>query len=633
MPLSLAKAGLIETPLIPGEIIMRSGFKNSLVAGAALLTWGAAVPLNAQGQGALVIQGGTLIDGLGGAPLPNSVIVIQGNRITAVGSAAQVQIPADARVVNAAGKWIIPGLIDGKSNYYWEYGEANLVWGVTSSMVSGARNDVGIAERDAILHGAFTGPRLYQTMISVAGPGADGKADNDFQPGMGTQIFRNAEEVKQAVAKYVAAGADFITFNDGNAPQEYYALGAAEAHRLGKHVAFRAVGPITRARGAAAIGADVLIHDGDIEIELAKDGRAPGGDAWADMDPAKVPEMIKHLLDHGTALHPELIAGGGRFAKSAAQIREEVLHMFDDPAVRAYMPDFRVTTLMGKVALPEATMTPAQRANATQGFRNHAAFLAQFVKAGGKMVVATDCPQGAPGLGVHQEMLMFREDVGLPAMQVIQAATKWTADAFGIKDIGSIEVGKLADIDILDADPLADINNTKKINAVVFDGKMIDHAYHAWYRSPFGKSAGNGGNPVIPEIAWARALKQATAGGGGRGGAGIQNPVQAPTPGVESLFPYEAIQGSPDTKVTIKGFNYVQRSQVFVDNIPVPTRVVSRTEIEATVPANILARAGRFEVMVKNPAPLATPEWGGSSNAANLLVPFSFTTQYSKNTL
>ena len=113
--------------------------------------WAVTTQVSAQGQqNTLVIQGGTLIDGNGGAPVANSVIVITGNRITAVGRAGQVQVPAGAQVINAAGKWITPGLIDAKANWNWEYGEGFLHWGVTSAMVTGARNDQGIAERDAV---------------------------------------------------------------------------------------------------------------------------------------------------------------------------------------------------------------------------------------------------------------------------------------------------------------------------------------------------------------------------------------------------------------------------------------------------------------------------------------------------
>ena len=95
---------------------------------AALLAWGGAVTVVAQGQQpqVLVVQGGTLIDGLGGAPVPNSVIVVTGNRITAVGRQGQVQIPAGAQIVNAAGKWVLPGFFDAKANWYWEYAEAFL---------------------------------------------------------------------------------------------------------------------------------------------------------------------------------------------------------------------------------------------------------------------------------------------------------------------------------------------------------------------------------------------------------------------------------------------------------------------------------------------------------------------------
>src|SRR5690242_8355948 len=99
---------------------------------AGLLMTGAAVPVEAQAPQAVVIQGATLIDGNGGAPVANSVIVIQGNRITAVGAAGAVQVPAGAQTIDARGKFVVPGLWDAQTNYSWFNGELNLNQGVTS---------------------------------------------------------------------------------------------------------------------------------------------------------------------------------------------------------------------------------------------------------------------------------------------------------------------------------------------------------------------------------------------------------------------------------------------------------------------------------------------------------------------
>src|SRR5580765_6698971 len=121
------------------------------MAVVAATTLAIGLTVHAQGQQqVLVIQGGTLIDGNGGAPVPNSVIVIQGNRITAVGRAGAVQVPAGATVINAAGKWITPGLIDSMSFGTWMFGEAYLHFGITSAVPNVGRGDQGLAERDAI---------------------------------------------------------------------------------------------------------------------------------------------------------------------------------------------------------------------------------------------------------------------------------------------------------------------------------------------------------------------------------------------------------------------------------------------------------------------------------------------------
>src|SRR5580765_6299056 len=138
------------------------------MAVVAATTLAIGLTVHAQGQQqVLVIDGGTLIDGNGGAPVPNSVVVIQGNRITAVGRKGAVTVPANARVIDASGKWVLPGLWDGQTIYNWYYGELMFQYGITSNIGIGNSGEIGGAVRDAILHGKLFGPRPFTAMSRI----------------------------------------------------------------------------------------------------------------------------------------------------------------------------------------------------------------------------------------------------------------------------------------------------------------------------------------------------------------------------------------------------------------------------------------------------------------------------------
>lgn len=631
---------------------MRSVVNFSAVGlGAGLLMSNAIFTQSALGQQetAIVIEGGTLIDGNGGTPLQDASVVIQGNRITQVGRRGQIQRPAGAREINAEGKYILPGLIDAKSNYASIYGEAYIIWGVTSGVWSGGGGDAGTAERDAINHGMFTGPRLFISFAAVNGPGPDGNKQDNGIPGRYPYIAHSPEESRRLSQQFLAAGADFLSAGDGDGAPEIFAPVVEEAHKAGKAAVMRTVGPGTAAKECARLGCDVLIHTGEAGVQLVKDEArdkwknyiALPPDPYADMDDAKVPEMVKLLTDNHVALEPDIMAADRGFSKGWKRVQQEDANFFSDPELGAYYPLLQQKGLLENVKSPETYLNPQQLQLRAAGFRNHMRFLKAFVDAGGKIVPASDIPQTPPGLGVHQELAAFVEDVGLTPMQAIMAATSWGADAFKLKDLGRIETGKLADVIIVNGDPTKNIINLRTISTVIKDGKVQDRSYHRDYLAKTFKAGlyDNGSccfsTPVVEGGPWLAALKQATWRpdnlNGGFAGAGGINSELSPTPGIESIYPYTVKQGSETTILTLKGFNYVHGSQAFVDGKPVPTQIVSRTELRATLDSAFLAKPGRYSVKIKNPQPVAAAEWGDTSNPANLLVPYSFTTATSEN--
>src|SRR5579871_1348302 len=421
--------------------------RTKLLGMAALAATAFGLGIDAQAQGqqqVLVIQGGTLIDGNGGAPVQNSVIVITGNRITAVGRAGAVQVPAGATVINAAGKWITPGLIDSMSFHSWMFNEAYLHFGITTAVPNVGRGDQGLAERDAINHGMFEGPR-YFTPIATSNGAA----------------LKTPDDARARAKQLIAQGADVIGAQDGNAPPEVFAAYADEAHKAGKAAVFRCVGPTTRAKSCVLAGADVMLHTGLVGVEMNKNeekwksyvGLPP--DVYCDMDPAKEKDMVAFLASHQAAVVPNLIAADHGFPSAWQRMRQEDRELLADPDLRSYYPAYAVADLMDNNKLPEEELTPTQISIRTCGYKNHAKFIGDLIAAGGHALPSMDDSQSAPGLGVIQEMEVFQEDAHVPPMKVLQSATKWPAQHFHLNDLGTIEVGKFADLDILTADPSA----------------------------------------------------------------------------------------------------------------------------------------------------------------------------------
>jgi predicted amidohydrolase len=591
------------------------------------------VHARAQQPAALVIEGGTLIDGNGGAPVHDSVVVIEGNKITAVSRKGQVTYPANAWVIKADGKFVLPGLFDSQNSYSWYFGEAMLNHGVTSTIDVGTTGETAAPYRDAVFHEKVRGPRTF-TGISRLSVNPNALVSTGLEnPLTHTRVPKSAEETRQFVKAWIAAGADYILTYDGALPMDYYQAAFDEANKAGIPVFTRAYGPVLFPKDAALLGAANLPHSAGIGIAVTKDpskfrqGRDDRNelDRYAEMDDQKARDLIQLLVAHHVSLVPTFMINFPGYPKDWDQFAAETRALFSNPELLAYYPPNAMQS-----ALASYTRAGDQgevRARRIIGYKNAMRFHKMFVDAGGHLVVSGNTNDSwPPGVDLHQEMQVMAE-VGLTPMQIIMGSTKYPAEMLRKQNLlGTVETGKLADVIIVNADPLQDITNLDKINTVIQDGKLVDLGYHSNYSSPFSNVAAS--TISVEGLPWAVAMKKATAGAEGgpqRAADGvIADPANSPQPAIETMNPIIVTQGD-SAAVTIKGFNFVRRSTVYFKGKPLPFKVVSATEILVTLDAEALREAGRFDLVVKNPEPLepfyARSMWGnGTSNIAHLIV-------------
>jgi imidazolonepropionase-like amidohydrolase len=629
-----------------------------IVAGAIALLSTVVIHLDAQTpppQDVVVIDGGTLIDGNGAAPVRDVQIVIRGNRIAAIGRKGTPP-PPGSLVIPGDGKFIIPGLWDSQLNFYSYQGEAMLNTGVTSFIGIGDNGEAGVFMHEGIVKGRIVSPRPWDApvhfqefanLVGVESPYAQ------------LHVLKTADEAREWTRRILALGAEIVPFQNGRAADDVVRTAFEEAHKAGKLTLIRSGGPEILPRKAADLGADLLPHSAGVAIEVASDkmpplpmpvrqqvrpgeiagpiaGAAPADELeiWSYMDDAKAAAEIKYLVDHHVYLVPTFIEKAMGLPKAWDRFELEDRKLFGNEALQVYYPEERILTLLANYANPVHTR-PRNREEHDRGFRNALRFHKMYLAAGGKVLAGTDGGNNAtPGPGLHHEMEILADDGGFTAMQVLQGATKWPAEALRVsKDLGTVEAGKLADIVMLNADPLVDIQGTKNIAHVIFNGKVLDGKYHTYYNAmnPFGGS-GFAGIPPVENLGFTQVVKRAVFREGRAGGVA---PGRLPQPAIETIdtqrhdFADPAMsqvavrEASPSLRLKVTGFNFFDRTQAFFDGHPVPFDLNSITEIDLVIDETYLRRPGRYSIVVKNPPPPANAVWGdGTSNTAWLLVSY-----------
>jgi len=573
----------------------------------------------AQGQQALVIQNGTLIDGNGGDPLENAVIVVQGSQIIAAGPANQIDVPEDAEIIDAEGKWILPGLWDGQASYSWFFGELFLHHGVTSQIDIGLGAEVSVAARNAVNMGLQRGPREWIGIAHFGGFNED-ELHGFETPYDGRQLPRTLEELQGHTRTLLERGADMIMFHNGDWDPQWVSWACDEAHAAGKPCTQRASGPRMGIREAALAGIDIVHHSRGVGPAVVADGIDGNNalDQFANMDEAKALDLVDLIVREEVYLVPNIIHEAPGYPADWPLMQAAYHDLFSDPELLAYYPEGfqkRLARTRRDIATGEL------RERRMPGYHNMTRFHKMVIDAGGKVLIGGDT-NGAkvPGSIIHEEMAIFQEG-GIAPMQIIMGATKWPAEAMRVSDrIGTLEAGKLADIVIVDADPLVDINNLRQIDTVILNGKVIDHGIHASYSVPYFGYDGDQ-RYTINDGHWVAALKEFT--GPVRPRDTAPNPDTSPQPAIEAIAPTAIKKGSTATMLELTGFNFVAGTRVLIDGMSVPWQWVDGTKINVMLDGNLLIQAGRREIVVQNPEPLGTGRWGdGISNSAFLLVEY-----------
>jgi Amidohydrolase family len=523
-------------------------------------------PSAGQTTGPVVIQGGTLIDATGRPPIDDAVIVVEGDRIKAVGKRGQVAVPRGARLIDVKGKTILPGLIDGHCHLLDFIGEIYLHLGVTTCPdITQNDDEWTLAQRNGTGLGKIRGPRIWSTGSRLVGPPPAWARRSERG-----YLIKTPEEARELVRKKKEAGIEIIKFNEYVSPEAIKA-GAEEAHRLGLPITCHCLDVFLAAEagftGVEHHWAPGMTSIGDVkkrwEIhERRMTGKINTADLPYFYEPENFDKIVKAMVERNVSWSPTIATWYRPLSPSVGRFKERELSILDKKEA-SYLPGVLREQALGQYER-YAKFAPDRLNNAREGYKKIEDFIRRFAQAGGLIRAGSDPNNGLPGLGLHQELVMFVE-AGLTPMQALQAGTINVAKAFRKdKDFGTVEPGKVADIIAVDGDPLKDIWAVQNVKLVMLGGKIVDHEFHASYKNP------------IPAI----------------------RPWRA-TPLEIEISPRSLAQGSgPATlKVTAqRGFDRFHR--VMLNGKELETRLVGPGELEATIPPHLTKDVGTYPVVV-----------------------------------
>lgn len=417
-----------------------------------------------------------VIDATGTPVQPDMTVIVTGNRITAIGKTGSVAIPQNALIADSTGKFMIPGLWDMHQHAFMRKNKLLpllSLWGDIINGVTGVRDmgDQGIPDdfgdlpmiqdfewRQAIQAGAVLGPRLVLGGAILEGPPS---------PRKGWPEIRTETEARQEVQFLKKFGVDFIKVHDSLPREAYFAL-ADESKKQGLVFAGHVTSTVSVAE-ASDVGQKSQEHLLGILVGCSTQEPA----MMKAVTETGLPANIRTLVDTYSA--DKCKALYAKFVKNNTYITPSFLREMgglapkdlNDPRLAYASPALRAEFEAGV-----KNFKPQGSANSRLLHETHYKVVREMQAAGVKLMAGTD--GRLFGFDLHDELEELVK-AGLTPMQALQTATRIPTEYLGLHgSLGTIEKGKLADLVLLDANPLASITNATKIRAVVVNGRLLD---------------------------------------------------------------------------------------------------------------------------------------------------------------
>jgi hypothetical protein len=513
----------------------------------------------------LVLKGATVLDVLTGRSVPEAVIVIEGDKIKVFGD-NKTPYPSNATVLDLSGKFVIPGLVDSHTHYRPWLGELYLNHGVTTAIGLGVRAALGEQYWQASQRSDVRTPRLYGT----------GKTRLPLEPSM------TREQVRVAVDDYLKGEPDVANIRDyvdGN--KQVWQWEVEDLHAAGLAV----FGHTNNAPASIAIGHDVIEHPWGFAQALMtpleyEDYRKGNYLHWGSFfrPSDTMDKMIRDAVRRNVYLNPTMVYGLSSLSSVADKYEQLIYNTYKDGALMSYYPQNLAGGLLLRIRsvwdysarygnyVQLSRLAAKDREELNEAYRLTGDFVKRWAQAGGKIAAGTDDPQvGTGGLSAHMEMAMLVE-AGLTPLQALQSMSIWGAEIMTLKrktptrpPVGFIGEGALADLVVLGADPLANIDNTRRIERVMKGGAFVKLGYTPYYSQSQPTEI-----KTVPSI---------------------------PQPEISALTPHTVVEGNSEVEMVVDGVGFMFDSVIRVNDVSVPTTFVSTRKLIARIPGNFVSSA------------------------------------------